>query len=209
MGKKRLVMIKTRADGTKVRKVISEDDPILKKVAITKAVKKSVPSCTAMVSSSSQEDSTEESDSRESVDSLKARGPPLDHIRKRLAELQDDKRQETETVNDNFKITVNPSPRSRSTHRTLAGKALELAVRDEKRTFQVGQRGEEPKKMFQTLASRAKAASYMTDEFEDEDWQPRRRSLDERYEDLDEDRMELIEDSKSKVFNRLGARERY
>ena len=50
----------------------------------------------------------------------------------------------------------------------------------------------------------------MTDENEDEDWQPpRRRSLDERYEEEDEDRMEMMEDSKSKVFNRLGARERY
>jgi len=144
--KKRLVMIKTKADGTKTRHVIQEDDPILQKVTVTKIRKTTSSSSLGPSSSNKSLGEVEE------ASPLVRRRNKLDEFinKNHYQQLDED----TDHGKDSFKVKARPV--TSSTHQTLAGKAMELAVRDEKRAFQGGGLGD---KMFQTLASRAKAAS--------------------------------------------------
>lgn len=188
--KKRLVMIKTKADGTKTRQVISEDDPILQKVTVTKLRK--TASASSMISSSKKsfndiEDSSPAARRRAVSPSTNRRSiSPTVRPTKRRTDISPTVRptvrrrpvspesdEDVQPVKDDFTVKIRAT--TSSSHRTLAGKAMELAVRDEKRAFQGRGAGDNT---FLTLANRAKAASLSRDgSLENEtDLLPRRNS---------------------------------
>jgi len=229
--KKRLVMIKTKADGTKTRQVISEDDPILQKVTVTKLRK--AASASSMVSSSKKsfEDIEDESlptkrrplsppikrrplspsrsrspspprrrspspiRNRRTASPTRSRRPVSPSIRlPQLRNLESD--EDVEPVKDNFTVRIRAT--TSSSHRTLAGKAMELAVRDEKRAFQGRGTGDGT---FLTLASRAKAASLSREEEERmEEKRSRRMSMDKdvRIEEGRSRRMSMEDEGRSR-----------
>jgi len=247
--KKRLVMIKTKADGTKTRQVISEDDPILQKVTVTKLRKSA--SASSMVSSSKKsfEDIEDESlptkrrplspsskrralsppmkrrplspsrsrspsppRSRRPVSPSRSRSPsPIRNRRTasptrsrrpvspsiRLPQLRNlESDEDVEPVKDDFTVRIRAT--TSSSHRTLAGKAMELAVRDENRAFQGRGTGDGT---FLTLASRAKAASLSREEEERmEEKRSRRMSMDKdvRIEEGRSRRMSMEDEGRSR-----------